>query len=132
MRRLDWPAALNAAIEAARNKPFAWGTHDCCMFAAHAVQEMTGADFAEPFRGRYSDATGALRVLTEAGGPDLIASRALGRPIPIGFAQRGDVIMVDIEGRKALAICLGAHAAGPGPDGLVFVPVTQWLKAWRV
>ena len=41
-RRLDdWPTRLNAFIDAARERPFAWGTWDCCTFAAAAVETVT-------------------------------------------------------------------------------------------
>ena len=132
MRNAHWPLKLDAAIEAARKKPFAWGEHDCCLWAANVVRDLVGVDFAAEYRGRYSDPRGALEQLAAHGGMETIATGALGDPIPAKMAQRGDVVLVTSEGRPALAICAGATAAAPGQDALVFVPMAQWVKAWRV
>ncbi len=43
-RRPDWPARLRTIIEAARERPFSWGQHDCCLFASDAIEAMTGVD----------------------------------------------------------------------------------------
>ena len=124
--------ALNAAIEAARDKPFKWGEHDCCIFAANVVRDMTGADFAAGYRGQYHDARSALEIVAKNAGLEAIATQALGEPIPASKAKRGDVVLVDTEGRHALGICIGERVAAPGRDGLVFPLMDQWIKAWTV
>ena len=64
LRRLeDWPERLAEAIEAANERPFSWGRHDCCLFACDAVMAMTGVDPAKPFRGKYKTKRGAFGVL---------------------------------------------------------------------
>lgn len=132
-RHQDWPTRLNACIQAARARPFVWGEHDCCLFAADCVLAMTGEDLAAPWRGTYHTEWGAARVLTEQGGLHAIIIRALGYPLASpALARRGDLVIVETEGRLALAVVSGAHAHAPGPRGLADVPMDRWLQAWRV
>ena len=128
----DWPLRLNAAIEAARNRPFVWGEHDCCLWAAYCVRLLTGVDHAAVWRGYYTDARGGLKLLAKSGGVEALATAALGAPIAAKQAQRGDVVLVKAGRRTALGVCVGPTVAAPGVDGLLFVPMSQWIKAWRV
>ena len=131
-RREDWPHALNEWVDAHRATPFAWHDWDCCSAAAHWVRVCTGSDCFAAFTGKYDDATGAARLIRVAGGMENIVWPFCGAPIPPAFAQRGDLVLVDIEGRESLAVCVGGVAAGPGEGGMVFVQPEGWLCAWRV
>lgn len=145
-RAENWPELLLDTVEDRRSKPFAWGENDCALFAADCVLVMTGEDFAAPFRGRYSTAAGSIKALKKFGGGSLeaTATAALGEPILPRLAQRGDVVLflslpspaggggAGGEGVPALAVCVGSHAAAAGPDGVTWVPMDLWLKAWRV
>lgn len=134
-RRHDWPERLSECISAARHRRFEWGAHDCCLFAADAVRDMTGVDPASDYRGRYADKAGAFRILEEVagGGVESAAFRAFGDPLdgPL-FAQRGDVVLIETERGDALGVCVGAHVAFAGENGVAFVPLEQAVKAWRV
>ena len=134
MRVQHWALKLDAAIEAARHKCFAWGEHDCGLFAATVVELLTGRDDISEHRGHYRDARGGMRIVARVGGMEAMASEALGAPIPAVEAQRGDVVLVNcgIGGRAAFGICVGVHVAAPGANGLVFLPMEHWVKAWRV
>jgi hypothetical protein len=128
----DWPRRLADFIEERRGAPFGFGCNDCCLFAADAVQRMTGKDFAEEYRG-YETPLEAARLLERHGGVCSIAQDFLGESIAPEFAQRGDVVAVlTDDNRKALGICLGENYAGPGPRGLVFRPMAEAVMAWRV
>ena len=83
----DWSERLADFLAARRSMPFAWGSNDCCMFAADCVLLLTGKDFAE-FRGEYEDARRAAELLLQVGGVEAIATRKLGDPIPWQMAQR--------------------------------------------
>lgn len=134
IRRQDWPLRLNAWLDSARQRPFVWGTHDCVMAAADAVKGMTDKDPAQAWRGQYATRTGAARVLLENGGLEGMVCEALGAPLENPrFAQRGDLVLVDTgaEG-PAIAVVVGAEAAGPGLEGVVFAPMKDWRVAWRV
>ena len=139
----DWAARLIAVVNARRTTPFAWGRHDCALFACEAARAVSGIDFAAGLRGRYRSAIGAARVLHRAGGGGrggaaARIARAHGcAEVPPACAQAGDIVLIDAldpGGRRgeALAVCLGARLAAAGPDGLAFPPAEAAKRAWRV
>lgn len=136
VRQTNWPARLNAFIEQRRTMPFAWGKNDCCLFVCDWISLLTGIDPAKNLRGKYSDALGAKRVLQRGGGVEAMASREFRvqgwQKIPVVLAQRGDPVSLTTEHGAALGICLGRHAAFPGPEGVSFVLRTECRKAWRI
>lgn len=140
-RREDWPRRLDAALQAARRKPFAWGGHDCCLFAADAVDAMCGADpasgIAARWRGRYRTPKGARGWLKRLGGIDGLMKRAgIGPEVAPLLAQRGDVVaLAPAPGAESaglmLGICIGTHVAGAAPAGFCLVPLAAGQRAWR-
>ncbi|MFQ5535576.1 MAG: hypothetical protein ACE5EM_12670 [Sphingomonadales bacterium] len=133
MRKSDWPELLAREVEAAAERPFCWGKHDCCLFAANIVKAMTGDDPAKAFRGRYRTEFGARRALKRYGSGTLYHTlRSLfGNPIPPARAWRGDLVYMVTENGPSAGVCLGAIAAFAS-DGLAFVPMSETAKAWRV
>ena len=133
-RAPGWELRLATAIEAARDRPFVWGTHDCPTFAFETRTALTGgADVAALWRGRYRTALGGHRVMRRLGWPSLEAmGRALlGKPLPsIHLAQRGDIVLA--KSGLGFGVCLGAQAAGMAPAGLALVPIAACALAWRV
>lgn len=140
----DWPLRLDAFLRQRRAVPFAWGAQDCALFVADAVQAMTGQDPAPPgLRGLPVRA--ALRAL-RAHAPahsfgkyglwfnplHALTTRALGPAMAPQLATVGDVLMLPMGRRWALALCNGSTAIGPGPHGLVHVSPAGALAAWRV
>jgi hypothetical protein len=127
------PERLAALIEARRHTPFAWGTHDCCLFAADAVLATTGADPAAEWRGRYDSEAEALELLGARGleGTVADAMAAFGAPeCPVLAAQRGDVVLATsgnerwwgsrsaaaswCRGRSGWCSCRSPPVAAPG------------------
>lgn len=132
MKRLpDWQLRWEAFVRERQALPFAWGSNDCAMFAADAVQAMTGVRLLPLMRG-YSSAREALVLIEQAGGLRGIATHALGGFILPAYATVGDVVLVRVGKREALAICNGGTAIGPGPSGVVAVQMADALTAWRV
>ncbi len=136
MRRLpDWDARLAAYLEPLRLREFAWGHHDCCTFAAGAVEAMTGVDPIPEFRGAYDDAIGAVQALRTIGQGTLSATldTKFDRVAP-ALAQRGDLVMTS----GLLGICWGSFAIAVGREGaregLLRLNRTEWVdaRAWRV
>ena len=134
LRRLDgWEERLALMVEVARHTPFAWGRHDCALFAADVVERITGVDLAASYRGCYRSAEGAARALRRQGHGGLADAVAAALPeIQVARARRGDVVVVTAQGRPALGICLGAQAACAGPLGLTLLPMAVATRAWRV
>lgn len=128
MRRADWPERLAGLIDERRRTPFAWGAQDCALFAADAVQAITGDDPAKHFRG-YDDEREALRIVKDAGGMRGLVDLP---EKPKGFAQRGDVVLAEIDGRETFGVCIGSQYVAPGVDGLVFRPMTEVIVAFEV
>lgn len=138
-----WEQALVGFTISRMRTPWAWGEHDCCIFAADAIKTVTGEDLAEDFRGQYGTETEAFRLLADLGYADLgalVSSRLPeiivdGQPAP-QFAQRGDVVLIGREWNEhgeALAICDGRSVVGPRiPRGLEIIPMRYVARAWRV
>ena len=131
MRFDGWPEILHAEIEAAQDKPFAWGKCDCCLFAADVVKAMTGTDYASEFRGKYKTAKGAARALIKYGHKTLSSTMNEKLP-PVRFPKRGDVVMALVNGDEALGICIGSMCVFKSPDGVVQMPVSDIDAAWDV
>jgi hypothetical protein len=134
-RLADWPLRLEAFVAARQQQPFAWGTQDCALFAADAVQALTGVDVAPPALRCHRHARAALRSMRAQGGLPAIAQAALGTPIPPVLAGVGDVLLTRPSSQShhpMLAVCNGASALAPGPFGLVSLSLAQVSHAWRV
>lgn len=131
----DWEERLSLRLDIVADKPFAWGSHDCALFAADCVKAMTGVDPAEALRGRYDTQHGAALALREHGAGTLLKTlkAIFGEPISPHFAQRGDVVMLD---RATTGICVGrfSYFVGreEGVEGLVVIPTAQCRYAFRV
>jgi hypothetical protein len=136
LRRPDWPLLLEVYIERHRTTPFEWGAHDCATFALGWV------DLAREDLGPQIEVLAAsLDYRTAEGAVTRLGRRALAdavdewdhlTPVEPSFAQRGDVVVIEISGRQSLAVCAGEYAAGPGATGLELVPMTTARAAWRV
>ncbi|SFK78245.1 DUF6950 family protein [Shimia haliotis] len=134
MRRPDWQNRLAGAIEAARETPFSWGTHDCATWAFDLRRDLTGGeDIAALWRGRYRTALGAHRIMKRLGWGSLEAAGRdlLGTPLPsVLQAGRGDQVLGGSG--PAYGVCVGAKVAFVAPDGLVFISLSDCSLAWRV
>ena len=136
MRRQDWPRRLAETIEAASERPFAYGSFDCCQFVADVVEAMTDS---RPGFGGYKTVAGAVRKVKRAGGLKVLvaelAQRAGYREVPTAFAQRGDVMLIDepadgFDGMVGIRVEAGIAVAGP--SGVAILPWQRAARAWRV
>ncbi len=131
IRLPDWPERLADYVEAARTRAFEYGAHDCCMFAAGAVEAMTGANPMSRFR--YRGRLGAERLIRRAGSIDALVYRTLGEALPSpAQAGRGDVVIADLENGATVGVCLGDDCAFAGDPGIVFRPRSATRVAWRI
>lgn len=135
----DWPARLSAYLDERRNVPFAWGSNDCCLFAANWLRVCHGVDLARPWRGKYKSEASALKVLKAAGGVRGVVDGLLPR-VKLAFANRGDVVAYRDPNRNgpawavtSLGVLDGRHALFATPTGLAAIPRDNLMKtAWRV
>lgn len=142
MRRLDWEPALVGWLQACERRPFAWGRHDCCSFAAGAVTAQTGIDFYAPFRDGYRSPTGAMKLLKREGFDDIFGpfDKALGaRRAPL-LLRRGDVVSdgsrIGVVWYRAgpCALFVGGETADVGTHeiGLIARPLATMAFGWQL
>jgi len=140
-RKASWPEDLYTFIRSRKDMPYAWGANDCCSFPCDAILTMTGTDVYAEFRGKYTDEAGAGTILLQiAGSTDKVAAieyitAEFGmEEIAVPFAQRGDVVLLGVDGGFALGIVYldGISAAAVAAEGLHRVPLSYATRAWKV
>lgn len=132
-RRSDWEPRLNALIADRRTWVHEYGNHDCALWPAAAVEAITGEDFGAPFRGKYSDETGARAALREFGAGTLVKTfDSHLKRIDKAMAQRGDLALH--EGHVGVVLVGEALFVGQegGREGFVRIPRADWTLCWRV
>lgn len=152
MHRLhDWPERLAGFLDSRQGEPFAWGSNDCALFAADAVQAITGVDLAREFRG-YSDEEGAATALASFvhnrplwhGAESLLEAVTLHiaedhdlSEIPSSLARRGDLVLLrhpEEEGNHSVGI-IGLEGLPVGitlEHGPQQRPLEDVIHAWRI
>jgi len=131
-----WESRLYALERDSREFAFVWGMHDCCTFAAAAIEAVTGQPVSLP--GPYESARQAHRLLKARSGLQAAVTAILGVEASAPqFAQRGDLVLVSQPKslqRHALAVCYGAFAYAPGDDGLVSIQMKSpdVLAVWHI
>lgn len=130
----NWPTLLAFYVDSRRSEPFAWGSNDCCLFAADWVLIATGHDIAASFRGTYSGPLEATRIIREAGGiENLLATHAPDlRRISAKQAGRGDLVLRAFRNGPTLGINLGGFDCFVAKEGLAFVPLDETATCWRL
>ena len=92
---------LHDAIKTWRVRPFARGTGDCCAFADHVVEAMTGQSHLP----EYETDAEAEAIIADAGGLSPAVSKWMARE-PVEFEElvAGDVVLIDVQGHEAVGI----------------------------
>lgn len=128
----DWTHRLDALVQERLTAPFAWGRHDCGIWAADVVQALTGVDALQEARATRGTAWAARRLLQRRGGVDGGMARAGLSSIPLVHACRGDLVLIEQGRWPVLAVCIGEDALAPGEQGLEVVTMDRAVGAWRV
>ena len=129
-----WEARLNAFVKSRTRLSLDWGQNDCAMFAAGAYFAQTEVDIATEIRGRYASFEEALNLLQSLGFTDPVEWTAARLPeIPVGSAQRGDLVGVDLGGNMpALAVVGGQMITAPMATMRGSLPLTAASRAFAV
>lgn len=141
-RARDWDRRLDDWIAARRAMAFEWGVQDCCRFACGGLAAQGLPDPMAPVRA-YTTARGAAAAIRRHGGTLEIAADRLVRaaglvPVAPGFAQRGDLVLADVDTGDGVEPALGlvglagTHAWLPGATGLLSLPLGACRMAWGV
>lgn len=132
MTRIDnWEIALSKALVDAETVPFSWANGGCVGLAIDCAEAITGKQPLE--KPCLKDALDAKRWLKKNRHSDLadaIASHL--EEIPIAFAGRGDVGIIEREGNQTAAVCAGTHWVCRSEAGLVRVNRGEIKRAFRV
>lgn len=133
MARLrNWPSRFAELVDRARATPFAWGSHDCCLWAGSAVLAITGSDPAADLRHTYFTSLAALKILASIGGLEGAGERT-GVPIAMGLATVGDIGLVTWEdGTQSLGVRSMSTWMCAGDHGLVHLPLDAASRVWGV
>jgi hypothetical protein len=127
---MDRLSLLIAYAADAGQKPFRPGRHDCALFAAGWVKQVTGQDLARGWRSTYRSLKRGQQMLEEAGFADHVALAAAHLPeIAPAFAQIGDLAVLDDQ---AFGIVVGEMIYCLKPDGLGLVPRSAMRRAFQV
>lgn len=123
-----WQDRLVAFLRDNHQRPFQPGVWDCAIWAAGAVQAMTGEDHLRGFRGYRTIAEGKRR-LQARGFDDHVAYVAAWMPeINPAFAQPGDVAVIEDQ---SLGIVQGERVYLFGVNGFGTLPFTVISRAFR-
>ena len=130
--RSDWRARLGGYLAGEARRPFEYGISDCALFAAGALNAMTGSDPSADYRGRYTSLRGGLRILRKDGFRDHVErAAALLAEVPPQRARVGDIAVVDTVDGPSLGVVQGEWIAVRTLSGLGFVPVDQATCVFR-
>ena len=116
--------------------PFRWGQNDCGLFVADFLLAVTGVDYAEPVRGKYIDAVGAIKAFNSipvsgiVGFMEWTAARYHWEPVTMMDAQWGDVGILR-NARDSACIVIGADVISTGHDRLIAKPRSIASQLWR-
>jgi hypothetical protein len=120
------------AVVARESTPFAWGGHDCCLFAADVVRACTGVDYAEALRG-YTNQQEAQLIIDGYGSMTAMITALLERdPIAPAMARRLDVVLAKLPAGETLGICMGSTCAFARTVGVAYLPRSVVSVAWRI
>jgi hypothetical protein len=129
MRISTWEEALSNYIITKRHEPFEYGVNDCCLFAAGAVEAITGEDPMSEFRGKYDSLKTSLKAIKDIGEGTLEATMdGKFSEVAIGHAQRGDLAFFN----NSVGVVVGGFAYFVSDDGLERINRSFWGKCWSV
>jgi hypothetical protein len=138
MNRLpDWEQRLHDVVAKNLTRPYEFSQHDCLLWPAAAIKAVTGKDYGRGHRGKYNSHAKAYRHLKQMGfnGPAALLD-SLFNEKPVGFAGRGDIVLVHTESGDNPGVVVGDFALLVGEqgeaEGLIRAPRSLWLKAWAV
>jgi hypothetical protein len=139
-RTQNWEMRLDDWLKTRAGLEFTFGANDCCLFAAGAVEAMTGEDLAGKFRGKYRTKHGAQQVLKKYAGGGvrelmvrMAADHGLIEAAP-PMLTRGSVALILNDGRESLGIVdlTGMAIVAPGIVGMVRMPIDRAITGWLV
>lgn len=124
---------LQEFLDSVRDQPYAWGQHDCAMFAARATDARLGTAYAARVADFGATSARAYRALVRAGKTlEVLTTGVLGDPV-VKRIEDGDVVLIGKGRRAALGIaCPPIAVVATTPAGFIPVPLSAVTRVWRV
>lgn len=104
-RPIGWKIALRELAKELRGSPFEWGETDCGSIARRALEVITGEAVLPDVE--YRSARKAGRLQQELGGLAGALEKAGCRPVRPNFAQPGDLVVSEDDGREGIYVLTG-------------------------
>jgi hypothetical protein len=132
---VDWEIKFNAFIEKNKNKPFKWGSWDCCKFSNAVIKEITGEDLI-PKTLKWNDEDSAMKAIKTYNKTLLKsiekACKAKGvKEIEKAFVSKGDLVVYKEE-TELVGISDGLSVLTPTDDCIGVKNDVNILKVWRI
>jgi len=132
---IDWEITFNDFIDENKNKPFAWGSWDCCKFSNACIKKITGEDLI-PKTLKWKDETSAMESIKKYGKTLLksIDKACKSKKIAVidkMYVSKGDLVVYKEE-TELVGICDGMNILSPSEDGIEVKPTELIIKAWRI
>lgn len=141
MRNQGWEKELDLYIRDIAQKDFGWGSCDCLLFVSDASYLLCGIDpmskkldgDPETIRGRYKTRNEAARLIRRHRKSMRNIMDIHFRAIKPAFAQRGDIVMADLNEGETFGLAVAGRAFFKTETlGFITKPLNECRLAWRV
>lgn len=136
-----WEHAYENYLTSAARLKFKYGTFDCCLFVANAIQAITGVDVAAEMRGTYvTAAQAAVKIQSLTGVGDDVPTIATylfnkhGVTVNANkfMCKRGDPVLIQNGTTLGIVSLDGAYVLGVTEQGFTRVSITNVVKSWSL
>ena len=132
---IDWEIKFNLFIEKNKNKPFKWGSWDCCKFSNALIKEITGEDLI-PKNLKWKDETSAMKAIKKYNKTVLKSIEKACKAknvneIGKAYITKGDLVVYKEES-ELVGISDGMNILTPTDDCVGVKNNVNILKVWRI
>lgn len=132
---VDWEIEFNVFIEKNKNKPFKWGSWDCCKFSNALIKKITNEDLI-PKSLKWTDEKSAMKAIKTYNKTLLKsiekACKSKGvKEIDKAYMTKGDLVVYKEES-ELVGISDGMNVLTPTDDGIGVKNNVNVLKVWRI
>jgi len=131
---IDWEKAHNDFIATNRNKPFAYGSWDCCLFSDAYLKAITGQSII-PKTLKWKDEETAYKAIKKYNGTlgasvSKACKKAGMQKIKPAFVQKGDLVIYKEE-NELVGIFDGLAVLTPTDESLGVKQNVSIKEVWR-
>jgi hypothetical protein len=134
MRYPDWQTRFWSALEKHRPAAFAFGRHDCVLFAATMADAISDADYVGRARDAFSwtDAREAALII-KGKNLAMLVQTVMGSSMRWQYMSMGDMVLIEDDvGEQSLCVHDGCQLLGPDKTGFKIIPMRYAVCGWRV